>query len=131
MKKLLAIFALILLPVFVIAPVYAQVDISDDVCSGRLGNGVVPEICNDIEEAKTTNPIYGKDGVLTNVLNALSIVVGVVAVIVIMISGINMTLSQGDPQKVAKARNQIIYAAVGVAIAVVTQSIVQLVLNRL
>lgn len=58
-------------------------------------------------------------------------VVGGVSVIVIILSGIKFITSQGDPQAVAKARNSIIYAAVGLAISVAAFSIVTFVINRI
>ena len=46
-------------------------------------------------------------------VNITLAVMGSVAVIVIILAGIKMMISQGDPQKVAAARNTIVYAAVG------------------
>ncbi len=117
-------------PALSVLPAGAQVDISNDVCSGDFGNGEVPAICRDIETAKTTNPIYGKDGILTKALNALSFVVGIIAVAVFMIAGIRMTLSRGDSHKISTSRMQIIYASVGIIIAVASQLTVRFVLGR-
>lgn len=113
------------------APVDAQVDVSSEVCN--RDDGVRPAICNDIDAGSgaDANPIYGKDGVLTRAISVLSILTGIIAVIVMVIAGIKMSISQGDSGKISSARSQIIYAIVGVAVAVVAQGIVQLVLNRL
>lgn len=44
-------------------------------------------------------------------------IAGGVAMIVIVIAGMQFMLGQGDPSKSANARNTIIYAAVGLALA--------------
>ena len=43
-------------------------------------------------------------------------VAGVVAVIIVIIAGINYSLSAGDPAKTASAKNTILYAVIGLVI---------------
>ena len=43
-------------------------------------------------------------------------VAGVVAVIIVIIAGINYSLSSGDPAKTASAKNTILYAVIGLVI---------------
>ncbi|QWQ31443.1 hypothetical protein KOY49_00110 [Candidatus Minimicrobia vallesae] len=43
-------------------------------------------------------------------------VAGVVAVIVVIIAGINYSLSSGDPSKTASAKNAILYSVIGLVI---------------
>lgn len=64
----------------------------------------------------------------TTVSNVLSLVFGVlggIALIIIVYAGIQFILSRGEPQKAATARNTIIYAGVGLAIAVSAFTIVR------
>ena len=68
---------------------------------------------------------------LRTVLNILSIIVGFAAVITVVISGLRMILSQGDPASVNTARNAIIYALVGVVIVSLAQIIVRFVLDKI
>ena len=68
-------------------------------------------------------------GIVKNVLNVIIGFVGIISVIVIVIAGINMTVSQGDPGKVAKARQAIIYAVIGLAVAIASFAIVNFVLG--
>lgn len=56
--------------------------------------------------------------------------IGAIALLIIVIAGLRFILSNGDPQNVSKARNTIIYAAVGLAIAVSAEVIVTFVLNN-
>lgn len=57
-------------------------------------------------------------------------VTGALAVMMVVIGGIKYASSQGDPQAVAKAKNTIIYALVGVAISIFAVSIVDFVSGR-
>ena len=125
------------LPVVLVAsPVAAQVNLFDEVCAtdadgNIITEGNVPAVCRDAGSVgEDSNPIYGEDGILTRAINILSLVVGFIAVVILIIAGIKMTLSQGDPGKIANTRNQIIYALVGVAVAAVAQAIVRFVLNN-
>ena len=133
MKIKLALFSLFLLvsPTTLIAPVFAQVDISSDICNNQAGNGEKPAICEDIEAGKNTNVIYGNNGILTRAISLLSIVVGVLAVVVIIYAGIKMSISRGDPGKITNSRDMIIYAVIGLLVAILAQAVVQLVLNRI
>ena len=56
---------------------------------------------------------------------------GGIALIIIIIAGIKFITSQGDPQGTAKARNTIIYAAIGLAVSVAAFSIVTFVTGKL
>ena len=70
----------------------------------------------------------------TNLQQILQIVFGVVgalAVLFIVIAGLRFVLAQGDPQDVAKARSTIIYALVGLLIALAAEAIVSLALHHL
>jgi len=63
------------------------------------------------------------------IVSLLSYIAGAVAVIMIIISGFNYITSAGDSNKVNSAKNTLIYAAVGLTIAVLAQVIVNLVIN--
>ena len=52
-------------------------------------------------------------------------VMGGIAFLVIVIAGMQYVLSRGDADKAAKAKNTIIYAAVGLVIAVLAFTIVR------
>jgi len=65
------------------------------------------------------------------VLNILSIIVGIAAIVMLMFSGLKMIWAQGDTQAVKSARDGAIGAVVGVAVAALAQAIVVFVLNKL
>lgn len=72
----------------------------------------------------------GINNVLETLLNVLSAVVGLVAVVMIIISGFKFTTSGGDSQKVASAKSALIYAIIGLIIVALSQVIVQFVIGN-
>jgi membrane associated rhomboid family serine protease len=70
----------------------------------------------------------------TNLQGALEIVFGVIgalAVLMIVLAGLRFVLAQGNPQETAKARNTIIYAAIGLIISIASEAFVAMVLGKL
>ena len=138
MRRILAVFALIILTsVGVVSPsIVSAVELNETICGQDAEDrrGLQPEICGDIEgsqESDSVNPLFGPDGIVTRAISALSLVIGVVAMLVIIIGGIKMTLSSGDAGKVKGARDQVIYACVGLVVAGLAQAIVWFVLKRI
>ncbi len=62
-------------------------------------------------------------------INVVLGIIGVVAVIMIILGGIQYTTSQGDAAKATKARNTILYSVVGLIIALLAFAIVNFVLT--
>ena len=109
------------------------VDVSEVICGEDATSN--PDICADFNATKDkdtgTNPLYGPEGIITRAVNGLSLAAGVIAIFIIIIAGIKMTLSTGDSGKIKSARDQIIYASIGLIVAVLAQGIVRFVLNRI
>ncbi len=68
-------------------------------------------------------------GLISTAVSILSMVVGALAVIMIIVSGFKYITSGGDSNRVSSAKNTLIYAIIGFAIAVLAQVIVIYVLN--
>lgn len=63
----------------------------------------------------------------------LTVVISVIAVVCVLfvaIGGLRYVLSQGDPNGVSKAKGTIMYALIGLAVAVLADFIVIFVLNK-
>ena len=70
----------------------------------------------------------------TSLVTVLSVVFGVLAalaVIIIIVQAIRFVMSKGEPDKVAEARRGIIYAVVGLGVALSAELIVNVVIGRL
>lgn len=131
-KVLIVGMAAVFVPLLAVATPVTAVDIGQSVCNDDVQ--FKPEICGDIEGSNqddAVNPLYGPSGIITRIASALSLIIGVIAILIIIIAGIKMTISSGDSGKVKASRDQIIYASVGLIIAVLAQGIVQFVLNRI
>jgi hypothetical protein len=92
---------------------------SADVCQGVAAAGG-----NCGEGGVTVNRV------ITIVINTLSVVVGIAAVIMIIIGGFKYITSGGDSSNVSSAKNTIMYAIVGLIIVAMAQMITGFVLSR-
>lgn len=68
-------------------------------------------------------------GTIAAIVAIISYVAGVVAVIMVLVSGFKFMTSAGDAGKTASARSTLIYAMIGIAVAALAQFIVQFVLS--
>ncbi|TAH36615.1 hypothetical protein EYC59_00360 [Candidatus Saccharibacteria bacterium] len=75
------------------------------------------------------DPISGTNGILRKVTNLIALIAGVVAVILVIISGFQFITSGGDSSKVASARSALVGAIIGVAIVLSAQAILVFVLK--
>jgi len=64
------------------------------------------------------------------VINTLLFVLGMIAVIMIVIGGIRYTTSNGDAGSVKSAKDTILYAVVGLIVAILSYAIVNFVVSR-
>ena len=78
-----------------------------------------------------TTGTWTVDSVLQLALNILTIIVGGLAVAFIVIGGIKYVTSGGDEKKVAGAKNTLLYAVIGLVIAIAARFIIGLVLSAL
>jgi len=67
---------------------------------------------------------------IKTVINILSVLVGVVAVIMIIVGGFRYITSGGKQESVAGAKNTILYGIIGLIIVALAQIIVQFVLDK-
>lgn len=108
-----------------LASVAVADNISNAVCSGTniAANGAASTSCSP---GSTGNSLAA---LATKVVNLLSIIVGVVAVIMIIVGGFRYITSGGESGNVSGAKNTLIYAIVGLVIVALAQFIVHFVLS--
>ena len=93
-----------------------------DICAG---NGANSTYCQNKSEGETK-----VKSVMKSVVDVLLMTVGVISIIMIVIGGIMFALSSGDASKVTKARNMVIYAVVGLVVALFASAIINFVFNK-
>ncbi len=85
---------------------------------------------------KTVNSTGGSEAtalpaLIKNTINILLYVAGVIAVVIIVVGSLRFVTSEGDAQAANKAKNSVVYALVGLVLAVLAYAIVNFVLNGL
>lgn len=68
---------------------------------------------------------------LRTILSIVFAIIGALALLMLVLSGLRYIVSAGDPQRTAKAKDGIVYAFVGLAIALAAQAIIAFVVDRL
>jgi hypothetical protein len=101
------------------APVVTIATAKTDVCAGI---GLTGGNCGDKGAGVTT--------VVKGIINILSIIVGIAAVIMIIVGGFKYITSAGDTNGIASAKNTVIYALVGLVIVALAQTIVFFVMGK-
>jgi len=69
-------------------------------------------------------------GVVTTAVNFLSLIVGIAAVLVIIFAGFRYITAAGDSSRINGAKDTLLYAIIGLIIAISAQVIVRFVLTR-
>lgn len=92
-------------------------------------NGTIQQGANSAHGNGQPVDLFGSAGVFTTITNVLLYIVGAISVIMIIIGGIRYIVSGGDSSNVTAAKNTILYAVVGIVIAVLGYAIVNFVIG--
>ena len=71
------------------------------------------------------------DNLIPNIMQIVFGLLGAIAVIMIILAGFQYVLSQGSPEKIAKAKDTILYAVIGLVVCVSGVTIVSFVTGKL
>lgn len=126
-KRLIFVAILALFVAAVPGRALAAVEVGNDPACTELQDA-------DPETLKAAGCPVGEDKeikvgeVVQNIINVVIAVLGIVAVLFVIIGAVGYTTSQGDPSKTKKAKDTILYAILGVILAVLAYTIVNFVL---
>jgi hypothetical protein len=122
----------------IILSIVAIAGISLAVCAPTVGAIAPPtgfDACSGTNESSTICTGSTKDTTLKPFLqtgvNIMFFIVGALAIIMIIFSGIQYVISAGDSGKVAKAKNTLTYSIVGLVIAFLAYAIVNWVIAQI
>ncbi len=101
--------------------------IDTGLCAGVLGD-INPESKDCVNNEAAGEKIEAK---LRDILILLSVAAAVAAVVMLIYAGFRYIVSGGDEKGVKAAKNTLIYAVIGIIIVMLSQAIVQFVLNSL
>ncbi len=122
MKNILLVFGLmvgLLSPVLLASGTVGAVNVFEEGCKGDASSSAV---CKGKNE--------DGDKLVKNIIDLLFYAAGVVAVIAIIYGGIKFIVADGDASKIKGGRDTIMYAVVGLVVAIMAYSIVGFVIGR-
>ena len=124
-KKLrgLLVVPMLALAFGVVAAPAAYAGADCDVSSPTLSGGAD---CAQGDEVPTD--LVGDGGIFQTVTNVLLFIIGAIAVIMLIIGGIRYTTSNGDSNQVSAAKNTILYAIIGIIVAILAYAAVNFVI---
>jgi small-conductance mechanosensitive channel len=128
MKKMAAlIFVTLTISVFSFAPIMANsaaaLDPKDSINDGLKASGGGEECREDGRKVDCF------EQAVRNIVNVLLFIIGIISVIMIIIGGIRYTTSNGDSSQITGAKNTILYAVVGLIVAILAYAIVNFVVR--
>jgi len=92
--------------------------------SGGIAGGAG---CAKTDDQQTD--LFGPTGVFKIVTNVLLFIIGAISVIMLIIGGIRYVISGGDSAAVTSAKNTILYAVVGIVVAILAFALVNFVIT--
>ena len=115
---------------FASLPALAASDTNNKVFSA-CANVPTSAVCQD-RAAQNANPTANPVNHYINVaVSIVALLTGIAAVILIIVGGIGMITSSGNPEAIANSRKRIINALVGLAIVALSWSIITFLTNHL
>lgn len=124
-QGLLLVPALLLVLSAVVSPVAVSAQGSNITDSGIQG-GV-----DSAQGSDQPSELFGDGGIFETVTNILLFIIGAIAVIMLIIGGIRYVVSGGDQSAVTAAKNTILYAIVGIVVAILAYAAVNFVTSQL
>ena len=112
------------------APAYADYD----TCMQTATTAAEKAKCGMADTGQKQTDSSGQEvkleSTVTKVINAVLYVIGILAVVMVIIGGVQYTTSGGDQAAVTKAKNTILYGIIGLVIAILAYAIVNFVITK-
>ncbi len=118
--------ALLLVPALALALGLAVVPAAQPV--GAFNQGIQDGADAGQGEDQPDN-LFGQNGIFRTITNVLLFLIGAISVIMLIIGGIKYTVSGGDSSAVTSAKNTILYAIVGIIVAILAFAVVNFVID--
>lgn len=111
------------------SPAHAQTQAEKEICLGA--GGTYDDTAGTCNPAAGQKNLFGTGGLFEGITNTLIFIVGAISVVMLIIGGIRFVVSAGDANAVTAARNTILYAVVGIIVAILAFAVVNFVIGRL
>jgi hypothetical protein len=120
----LLIVPVLALGVSAVTTVMQPVDSYAQGAEGGLAGGATSAKGDDQQEN-----LFGDGGLFQTITNVLLFVIGAISVIMLIIGGIRYVVSGGDSSAVTSAKNTILYAVIGIIVAILAYAMVNFVIT--
>lgn len=120
----LLIVPVLALGVSATAGVLQPVDSYAQGAEGGLAGGATSAKGEDQQEN-----LFGDGGLFQTITNVLLFIIGAISVIMLIIGGIRYVVSGGDSSAVTGAKNTILYAVIGIVVAILAYAMVNFVIT--
>jgi hypothetical protein len=105
------------------APVVNAADCTSSANGGLAGGA------SCAKGASQQSDLFGSNGVFKTITNVLLFIIGAISVIMLIIGGIRYVVSGGDSGAVTSAKNTILYAIIGIVVAILAYALVNFVIS--
>lgn len=129
MKKILYATVLLLLFALPVVSFGATVSAADPVAACADQQLAQTSVCKEVANSAESKNVFVR--AITFIIELLSYIVGIAAVIGVIVSGLRLVIANGDSSGVANARQGLVYSLIGIVIVIFAQAIVAFVLNKL
>lgn len=126
--RLIALFAV---PALALSVVGAGVISTSALASSSNDDLTIDSGAKSAKGDGVSTDLFGSEGIFKTIVNVLLFIIGAISVIMLIIGGIRYTVSGGDSSAVTAAKNTILYAVVGIVVAILAYAIVNFVITSL
>lgn len=130
LARLISVCAMIFVMMFLASSTSLAFNPIDEACDGSAASSS-SSVCQDNATVNPEQLVDKNEGLVNRIANIIALVGGILAVIFIMINGLTIMTSTGDSTKINKARDGLIYAAIGVVVIILSRIIIGLILRYL
>ena len=106
----------------------ADVKVFNDACASAEAKK--SDFCKNTKQEENRSLVFGTNSLLVTVAQTIVLITGAISVIMIIIGGFKYVLSNGDANATKSAKDTILYAIIGLAVALFAQVIVSFVLSQ-
>jgi hypothetical protein len=128
MKKSIKIMLAGLLAVPVLA---LGISLSAPIVQTASAQSSIIDGANAAKSNDQSSTLFGTGGIFQTITNTALYLIGAISVLMLIYGGIRYTTSMGDAKDVESAKNTIMYAIIGVVVALLAYAIVNFVLTSL
>ena len=131
MKKVSTILAgLLVLPMLAFGATMAVVQTASARTTPPADDLTLQSGVTESKGAGVPEAVSGDEGLVTKIINILLWAIGIVSVIMLIIGGFRYATSNGDSNQVTAAKNTIMYAVIGLVVAIFAYAIINFVINQ-